>query len=197
MSLCALKQLDNGKWWCASCDPGQQRLLPVNARRTCGEPPSRARRRHPPGTGDHLHRLIRRVTGEDLRPGCGCEDWIRQLNEWGPDGCREHMEEIVDRMLAQADTLAQQASDGTLQGPPLSKRMRWANRFLRLLGGHAAARPFCRRMVTRAIRAAERDEFAAEDAKDAEESAELQGRQRDAATAIATRTPATRTGPPA
>lgn len=107
--------------------------------------------------GTHLHRIIRRLTGEDIRHGCGCEDWIRQCNEWGPDGCRENTEEIVDRMLEMASKLVAQSRDGTLQGPPLSRRVVWANRMASLPGGYLAARPVCRRLVELAVRMAERE----------------------------------------
>ena len=35
MSTCNLQQRDDGQWHCPVCDPGQQRLLPVPARRKC------------------------------------------------------------------------------------------------------------------------------------------------------------------
>lgn len=35
MTDCILQKLDNGKWWCETCDKDRSRLLPVNARRNC------------------------------------------------------------------------------------------------------------------------------------------------------------------
>ena len=35
MTACNLQQRDDGLWHCPECDPGQQRLLPVPARRKC------------------------------------------------------------------------------------------------------------------------------------------------------------------
>jgi len=38
------------------------------------------------------------MTGEDYTTGCSCENMVAQMNAWGPAGCREHMEEIVDKL---------------------------------------------------------------------------------------------------
>lgn len=53
-------------------------------------------------TGDHLHALIAEHFGQQVAAGCGCNDWIAQMNQWGPDGCRANRQKIVDRMIAEA-----------------------------------------------------------------------------------------------
>jgi len=82
-------------------------------RRNCGEvrvavgfskelvvsPGSRESRK---GVGDNLHDLIEKFMGEVPAEGCGCEQLIRQMNRWGPDGCRRHMDEIADHMVGEA-----------------------------------------------------------------------------------------------
>jgi len=49
------------------------------------------------GVGAELHQLLDQLgippTGE-----CGCVAMARELNEWGPDGCRERRAEIVQRL---------------------------------------------------------------------------------------------------
>jgi hypothetical protein len=55
-----------------------------------------------PGPGDRLHDLILRLTGEGPTTECGCESKIVQMNAWGPAGCREHLDEIVDWLLEEA-----------------------------------------------------------------------------------------------
>lgn len=47
------------------------------------------------GPGDFLHDAILKWIGEGPTRECGCTDRINQMNAWGPQGCREHLEEIV------------------------------------------------------------------------------------------------------
>lgn len=54
------------------------------------------------GPGDELHASIVAWIGEEPTLSCGCGDRIRQMNSWGPDGCREHIEEIVAWMVEEA-----------------------------------------------------------------------------------------------
>ena len=54
------------------------------------------------GPGDYLHDLILRWTGEGMTLGCDCKAWITKMNDWGPSGCREHLDEIVAHMLKEA-----------------------------------------------------------------------------------------------
>lgn len=53
------------------------------------------------GVPFHLHQIILEKTGEDFLPGCGCHDMMMQMQEWGIDGCKEHIEEIVDKMQSE------------------------------------------------------------------------------------------------
>jgi hypothetical protein len=52
--------------------------------------------------GYHLHRLIRRWFGQKFADNCKCKETIRKMNRWGPAGCREHLDEIVSVMRAEA-----------------------------------------------------------------------------------------------
>jgi len=54
------------------------------------------------GPGDYLHDAILRWVGESPTEDCQCRSRIAQMNAWGPAGCREHLEEIVDWLLAEA-----------------------------------------------------------------------------------------------
>lgn len=65
-------------------------------------PTVKAKPKCPKGPGDYLHAMITRWTGEDIRPTCNCRSWIARMNAWGPDGCREHLDEIVGHMLSEA-----------------------------------------------------------------------------------------------
>ena len=53
----------------------------------------------PTGPGTELHKIIRRLFGQEYAANCGCADMVRRMNAWGPDGCREHVDEIVDKMM--------------------------------------------------------------------------------------------------
>ena len=52
-----------------------------------------------PGVGDRVHKLIAWAFGQRAVDGCGCRAWIDQMNAWGPAGCREHLDEIVDHLV--------------------------------------------------------------------------------------------------
>ena len=54
------------------------------------------------GPGDWLHVAILKWVGEGPTRKCGCEDRINQMNAWGPEGCREHLDEIVGWMEGEA-----------------------------------------------------------------------------------------------
>ena len=55
------------------------------------------------GVGDNLGTKIGKHFGaKSLDCSRGCREWIAMMNEWGPAGCREHREEIIDRMIEQA-----------------------------------------------------------------------------------------------
>ena len=54
------------------------------------------------GLGDYLHDAIQRWVGESPTTDCQCRSRIAQMNAWGPAGCREHLDEIVDWLLDEA-----------------------------------------------------------------------------------------------
>jgi ribosomal protein L37AE/L43A len=47
------------------------------------------------GTGTYLHKLIKKLTGEDITPNCPCKSRIAEMNRRGPAWCRENVEAIV------------------------------------------------------------------------------------------------------
>ena len=54
------------------------------------------------GPGDYLHDAILRWVGESPMNDCQCRSRIAQMNSWGPAGCREHLDKIVDWLLDEA-----------------------------------------------------------------------------------------------
>lgn len=83
------------------------------------------------GPGDFLHAAILFWTKEAPQRGCGCDDLIAKMNQWG-SACRGHLDEIADHMIEQA------------------KERGWK------LAGMPGAATVCRLMVLRAVRQAER-----------------------------------------
>ena len=72
--------------------------------RTCNHPgPLRAkcRPRPPDGPGRCLELLLKSI-GITASPTCKCRKMARQMDAWGPDGCLEHMDQILDVMQAEA-----------------------------------------------------------------------------------------------
>lgn len=53
----------------------------------------------PPGVGTILARMIREKWGDLFFDGCGCGSHIAQMNNWGPDGCRENRATIVQWLI--------------------------------------------------------------------------------------------------
>jgi hypothetical protein len=52
--------------------------------------------------GDYLHLAILKWVGEGPTRSCGCNDRIAKMNAWGPSGCRDHLDTIVDWLADEA-----------------------------------------------------------------------------------------------
>jgi len=117
--------------------------------------------------GHQLQRIIARLLGQEAVLGCGCGSMIARMNAWGPAGCREHLDELTDRLVEVA-TVRQwnlELEPGVNpvavgQPVPQTRRTRLARLVARataaLPGGEGLVRSQCRAMVTLAIRRAER-----------------------------------------
>jgi hypothetical protein len=55
------------------------------------------------GCGDELHRLIVRLTRQEITHDCGCGEWITMMNGWTAAENREHIEETITKMRQEAD----------------------------------------------------------------------------------------------
>ncbi|MBN1908116.1 MAG: glycosyltransferase family 25 protein, partial [Pirellulales bacterium] len=116
-----------------------------------------------PGPGDHLHWIILDLFGEAPSRACNCDDRIAQMNEWGVEGCRRHIETILDWLVAQIHqhnwTVVETDADGrekiTERSPPLVVRL--ARLTMKMPGGAIPVRWRCRQLVELAIKRAERD----------------------------------------
>lgn len=73
-------------------------------------PPDRIRRvclgliQRPRGPGAELTALLAELDIHDTK-GCDCKSKARQMDNWGPAGCREHFQEIVDWLRESAKRL--------------------------------------------------------------------------------------------
>ena len=53
------------------------------------------------GPGTELHRLLGRF-GIHMQKGCGCKGRMVQMNKWGPVGCAENFETIIEWLKEEA-----------------------------------------------------------------------------------------------
>lgn len=53
------------------------------------------------GPGTELKKIIEQLGVSEFRD-CGCLAMVRKMNKWGIDGCREHRQEIIDKLKANA-----------------------------------------------------------------------------------------------
>jgi hypothetical protein len=56
------------------------------------------------GVGDRIEQIVEQFTGQIPSLGCGCDEYLQQMNEWGPDGCRIHLAEILQRFRVEGRT---------------------------------------------------------------------------------------------
>ena len=94
---------------CSRCEHKQRRrtlrncdLTPKAQQAMTATNPATPRVKGPKGPGDYLHDLIVAWVSQRVAQGCGCENHIRQMNAWGTQGCRTHLDEIIDWLLAEA-----------------------------------------------------------------------------------------------
>jgi|GEM_PF-2749401 len=123
---------DSSETYCIQC--GWHKPLRIDGwpRRNCPNAPGAPPRAK--GSGDYLHGAILKWVGEGPTRECGCKDRITKMNRWGPAGCREHLNEIVEWMMDEA------------------KQRGWWRYAVAVPG----SRLFVRRMVLGAIKKAER-----------------------------------------
>jgi FkbM family methyltransferase len=53
--------------------------------------------------GDVLHNLLKVRYGVTIA-SCKCQEWIDRMNAWGPEGCLDHIKEIVDHLFDEASS---------------------------------------------------------------------------------------------
>ena len=102
---CIFEKTADGRWECQRCharygylpvrqcdaDPEKPKPVPLKSPSATVEPAVPPAR----GPGDYLHDAILRWVGETPTEDCQCRSRIAQMNTWGTQGCREHLDEIV------------------------------------------------------------------------------------------------------
>ena len=99
---CTFTKRNDGLWQCSRCGWLYKKPADQPPNKMCGYPAKNTGSYSTKGVGAHLHTIIAREFGAQVIAGCGCQNWINQMNNWGPDGSREHRQEIVARMLDEA-----------------------------------------------------------------------------------------------
>jgi len=52
-------------------------------------------------TGDKLHALVKKLTGQDYRPGCKCRAIAQEMNNHPPQWSRDNWKKIAGKMKAE------------------------------------------------------------------------------------------------
>lgn len=143
MTLCVFSSVETGKHTCNICGVTiLTKILPI--RRVCsGHAPKKYL------VGTILHDKLRDEFGVDYTKNCGCRQKIAMMNEWGPEGCREHLDYIVNGMLNEAKIRGWQ-----LDGRPLLTVVAKIGAATPL--GMYFARAWARKLVLGAIKESER-----------------------------------------
>ena len=108
-NFCEPMQVEGGGCVCRNCHepircgvyrvcPALDAARPVQSGGVFSAPPTS-------GPGTELHKLLM-AFGIRPRKGCGCEDYARQMDVWGVEGCRQRREEILDRLVQEAEKRA-------------------------------------------------------------------------------------------
>ena len=65
------------------------------------EPLPKQTKRPAAGPGTELKKLLGKI-GIVERNGCKCRDMAVKMDRWGPDGCEQHMDKILEHLKVQA-----------------------------------------------------------------------------------------------
>ena len=131
---CEFVSNNHGAWVCVKC---KYQVYAASAEHECSfgkeiktfvkvsrhqVSPKPKPRTKPHGPGSWLHYLIRRYFKKVPSTGCKCAARIRQMNAWGCDGCREHIDEIVGWLLEEADKMKFWSAAAMLPGSKFTLR---------------------------------------------------------------------------
>lgn len=97
---------------CKICGRYLDTRFPIDSKRKCIKEIKKPKRRNNlksspqtieqqigQGPGTELKKLI---PGFLEHKGCGCKDFAKLMNTWGPEKCRENKQQIVDRLVSES-----------------------------------------------------------------------------------------------
>ena len=96
-SHCRYVRETDGTLLCVECGDTTTRSFPADSptswpHKICGKPQKREK-----GCGHHAAMLIAELGMK--KEGCGaCNDMVVDMNIWGPEGCRQNREKIIERL---------------------------------------------------------------------------------------------------
>jgi hypothetical protein len=101
---CTLVPIGGGLGYCPVCDPAKQRPILIEARRNCRTqtPIKTSQPQQSIGPGTELKQLLAFfwIKGED---GCGCASKAKEMDDNGPEWCRENIQTIEGWMREAAE----------------------------------------------------------------------------------------------
>lgn len=99
---CQFSQLPDGRWHCPACGYVSKRARDKPPNKTCGTVPRSPLALSEPapafGPGAEIAAIFKAAGAKSDQCGGVCQWWQDQMNRWGVDGCREHRQEIIDRI---------------------------------------------------------------------------------------------------
>ena len=99
------------------CPPCYFQSLPLDERVKLESRQNNANLSSDKGPGYYLHRLLKKLTGEDIVAGCGCSSHIAEMNMRGPAWCRENVDTIVGWLEEEIERRLQKAEEtGSVPG---------------------------------------------------------------------------------
>ena len=76
-----------------------------------------------PGAGTHLHRLIKKFTGQDYSPSCSCRETVADMDKNPPQWSLDNIDKILRKLRVEASQRGWWKY--LVQIPGASKPIRW------------------------------------------------------------------------
>lgn len=99
---CVLYKDKDGFTFCGVCGKRYGKSTSLSAVASCKKKqrkPLTIEQQIGQGPGTELKKLI---PGFLEHKGCGCKDFAKLMNTWGPEKCRENKQQIVDRLVSES-----------------------------------------------------------------------------------------------
>ena len=96
--------IDSESRRCVNCGWVLPKKLPIDTKKKCkkkyrNKTKKTTEQQIGEGPGTELKKLI---PGFLEHKSCGCKDFAKLMNTWGPETCRENKQQIVDRLVSES-----------------------------------------------------------------------------------------------